>query len=81
MNNTNGGYLVQTMMNILAVRGNNTMNVVVHYSTNEFDMTALRKSIAQIHTQAVISYIDKLKCSDSQKLRLVTAVKDRVMSA
>ena len=50
------------------------MNIVVHYPTKDDDIDELRKRTAQVHAQAVVSYISKLNCSNEQKKALIDSV-------
>lgn len=54
------------------------MNIIVHYPKDEQAVKALQKKVADVHAEAVDSYIDKLTCPKEQKIMLLDALIDTV---
>lgn len=52
------------------------MNIIVHYPKDEQAIKALQKKVADVHAEAVDSYIDKLTCPKVQKIALLDALID-----
>ena len=50
------------------------MNIVVHYP-NEQGMKELQKKVATAHADAVIRYLQRLTCPETQKLKLYNEIK------
>ena len=51
------------------------MKVIIHYPKTEQGLRELQKRIALIHAEAVEQYLNKLPCSNQQKISLLKAVK------
>lgn len=54
------------------------MNIIVHYPSNAKDIKELKRRVATEHANAVTSYLNRLSCSDIQKLNLVKSVQDNL---
>lgn len=52
------------------------MNIIVHYPKDEQGLKNLQKKAAEVHVEAIGSYIDKLTCPKAQKLALLDALID-----
>lgn len=51
------------------------MDIIVHYPQSAESIGALRKRVATVHAQTVVSYIHKLPCPKEQKLHLYSEIK------
>jgi len=47
------------------------LNIIVHYPKSEHDRALLQKRVAEVHVQAIVSYIRKLNCPHYQKIKLI----------
>ena len=52
------------------------MNVIVHYPNINADIIELSNIVAKVHAQAVISYLQKLNCPKTQKIKLLKEIKE-----
>lgn len=52
------------------------INIIMHYPTSDEGQAELAVRVAQVHADAVIGSIKRLKCPDQQKLQLLDAVID-----
>ena len=50
------------------------INLIVHYPKTEKGWKELRKRVAEVHADAVMTYIRNLNCPHWQKLKLIDAV-------
>lgn len=50
------------------------MNIIVHYPTSEKALADLKKNVAKVHIEAVLSYVTNLSCSKLQKLELIESL-------
>lgn len=57
------------------------IKVIVHCPESAEGIEQLRKCVAQAHAQAVISYIRRLSCPQSQKTALFKAISSRHQAA
>jgi len=51
------------------------LNIIVHHPKSEENIGALRKKVAHVHAEAAIRYIQKLSCSQEQRMKLHNEVK------
>lgn len=54
------------------------INVIVHYPTTEEGWCELRRRVAIVHADAVLSYIQKLNLSDRQRVKLIDKIIEEV---
>lgn len=50
------------------------INIIVHYPTTEEGWRELRRRVAEVHADAVLTYIQKLNCPTWQKIELLDAI-------
>ena len=55
-------------------RGARQLNIIVHYPTSEKALADLKKNVAKVHIEAVLSYVTNLSCSKLQKLELIESL-------
>ena len=57
-----------------AMRKAAQINLVVHYPKTEEGWKELRKRVAEVHVEAVMTYVRKLNCPHWKKIKLIDAV-------
>lgn len=50
------------------------MEIVVHYPENKQGINALRKAVAETHSEYIYSYIERLQCSQEQKKMIIKGI-------
>ena len=50
------------------------MDVIVHYPKTADKQTELAKSVAKLHAESIVRYIEKLNCPVDQKLALIDSI-------
>ena len=50
------------------------INLIVHYPKTEEGWKELRKRVAEVHADAMMTYVRKLNCPHWQKIKLIDAV-------
>ena len=50
------------------------MNVIVHYPETADKQVELAKSVAKLHAESIVRYIEKLNCPSEQKLALIDSI-------
>ena len=50
------------------------MNIIVHYPTSEKALADLKKNVAKVHIEAVLSHINSLSCPKLQKLEIIESL-------
>lgn len=50
------------------------MNVIVHYPETADKQAEIAKSVAKLHAESIIRYIEKLNCPADQKLALIDSI-------
>ena len=50
------------------------MDVLVHYPETSDKQAELAKSVAKLHAESIIRYIEKLNCPTEQKLALIDSI-------
>ena len=50
------------------------MDVIVHYPKTADKQTELAKSVAKLHAESIVRYIEKLNCPADQKLALIDSI-------
>ena len=50
------------------------MNVIVHYPKTADKQAEIAKSVAKLHAESIIRYIEKLNCPADQKLALIDSI-------
>ncbi len=53
------------------------MRIIVHYPKSEKELSELGEKVAEIHTEAIISYLDNLSCSKEQKMQMIDKIKEK----
>lgn len=50
------------------------MNVIVHYPKTADKQAELAKSVAKLHAESIVRYIEKLNCPSEQKPALIDSI-------
>lgn len=50
------------------------MEIVVHYPEDKQGINALRKAVAETHSEYIYSYIERLQCSQEQKKMIIKGI-------
>lgn len=50
------------------------MEIVVHYPEDRQGISALRKAVAETHSEYIYSYIERLQCSQEQKKMIIKSI-------
>ena len=54
------------------------INIIVHYPTTEEGWRELRRRMAIVHADAVLTSVQKLNCPTWQKIKLIDAINEDV---
>ena len=50
------------------------MKIIVHYPKSEKGLSELCEKVAEIHTEAIISYLNSLSCPKEQKIQIIEKI-------
>ena len=50
------------------------MEIVMHYPEDRQGISALRKAVAETHSEYIYSYIERLQCSQEQKKMIIKSI-------
>lgn len=53
------------------------MKIIVHYPNSEEELSELGKKTADLHIEAITSYLDKLFCPKEQKIQIINKLKEK----
>lgn len=56
------------------------MEIVVHYPEDKQGFHALRRAVAQNHSEYIYSYIERLKCTQEQKKEIIKKLEEVLIS-